>query len=366
MTISLGAGAGGQFIGVCLSGFTLLFVLHTSDARRADVSGCSRHRRDRGGRRRSRSAGRADYGSTAAGLIGLLLAFAAPVIILRRILASPRITVRLVLGALAIYLLVGLTYAYLYPVIGTLTNQQFFVQTKNPAAIDYVYFSYVTLTTVGYGDFTASTSVGRMAAVSEALTGQLYLVSAVALLVGNIGRTIVRGGIGAQMSSSGQTAKVEDETTRCLTLRSRVLFVCTGNSARSQIAEAILGRIGGDDFAVFSAGTEPKGVNPYTVRVLDEEGIDWSSARSKSVQEFLGQPFDYVITVCDNARQTCPVFPGSHEKLHWDLEDPAEVEGSDDRKLAAFRETYRELDELIRPFVETALRTAGRADRAAT
>jgi hypothetical protein len=81
----------------------------------------------------------------------------------------------------------------LYPVIGTLTNQQFFVQTKNPAAIDYVYFSYVTLTTVGYGDFTASTSVGRMAAVSEALTGQLYLVSAVALLVGNIGRTIVRG-----------------------------------------------------------------------------------------------------------------------------------------------------------------------------
>jgi len=135
----------------------------------------------------------ADFGSTAAGLIGLMLAFAAPVIILRRILASPRITVRLVLGALAIYLLVGLTYAYLYPVIGTVTNQQFFVQTKNPAAIDYVYFSYVTITTVGYGDFTASTSVGRMAAVSEALTGQLYLVSAVALLVGNIGRTIVRG-----------------------------------------------------------------------------------------------------------------------------------------------------------------------------
>ena len=146
----------------------------------------------------------------------------------------------------------------------------------------------------------------------------------------------------------------------------RVLFVCTGNSARSQIAEAILRRIGGDDFAVFSAGTEPKGVNPYTVHVLDEEGIDWSSARSKSVQEFLGQPFDYVITVCDNARQACPVFPGSHEKLQWDLEDPAEVEGSDDRKLAAFRETYRELDELIRPFVETALRIASRADRAAT
>ncbi len=132
-------------------------------------------------------------GHTAAGLIGLLLAFAAPVIILRRILSSPTITVRLVLGALAIYLLVGLTYAYLYPVIGVLSNEPFFLQTPAPAAIDYLYFSYVTLTTVGYGDFTAATSAGRMFAVSEALVGQLYLVSAVALLVGNIGRTIVRG-----------------------------------------------------------------------------------------------------------------------------------------------------------------------------
>ena len=143
-------------------------------------------------------------------------------------------------------------------------------------------------------------------------------------------------------------------------------LISTGNSARSQIAEALLGRVGGNDFAVFSAGTEPKGVNPYTIRVLDEEGIDWSNARSKSVQEFLGRPFDYVITVCDNARQTCPVFPGSHEALHWDLEDPAEVEGPDDRRLAAFRDTYRELDRRMRPFVEAALRNAGRADRAAT
>ena len=115
-------------------------------------------------------------GHTAAGLIGLLLAFAAPVIILRRILSSPTITVRLVLGALAIYLLVGLTYAYLYPVIGVLSNEPFFLQTPAPAAIDYLYFSYVTLTTVGYGDFTAATSAGRMFAVSEALVGQLYLV----------------------------------------------------------------------------------------------------------------------------------------------------------------------------------------------
>lgn len=144
----------------------------------------------------------------------------------------------------------------------------------------------------------------------------------------------------------------------------RVLFVCTGNSARSQIAEAVLGRVGGDDFQVFSAGTEPHGVNPYTVRVLREAGIDWSAARSKSVHEFLGQPFDYVITVCDRARQTCPVFPGIHERLHWDLEDPAEVDGPDEQKLAAFRGTYQELDRRIGPFVEGALRTAGRGDRA--
>ena len=103
-----------------------------------------------------------------------MLAFAAPVIILRRILAAPRITVRLVLGALAIYLLVGLTYAYLYPLIRAVTSQPFFVQTAKPASIDFVYFSYVTLTTVGYGDLTAATSGGRMFAVSEALTGQLY------------------------------------------------------------------------------------------------------------------------------------------------------------------------------------------------
>ena len=204
LTIALGAGALGQFIGVCLSGFTLLFVLHTSDARRRTfraavvivviaVAGAAVGLLI-GAEYGSTAAGiiSADYGSTAAGLIGLTLAFAAPVIILRRILVSPTITVRLVLGALAIYLLVGLTYAYLYPVIGVVTNQPFFVQTSSPAAVDYVYFSYVTLTTVGYGDFTASTSIGRMVAVSEALTGQLYLVSAVALLVGNIGRTIVR------------------------------------------------------------------------------------------------------------------------------------------------------------------------------
>ena len=122
----------------------------------------------------------------------------------------------------------------------------------------------------------------------------------------------------------------------------RVLFVCTGNSARSQLAEAVLGRLGGSDFEVYSAGTEPKGVNPYTVRVLDDAGIDWSGARSKSVDEFAGQSFDYVITVCDRARQSCPVFPGTNNTLHWGLEDPSEVEGSDAAKLAAIPQTQHD------------------------
>ncbi len=144
-----------------------------------------------------------------------------------------------------------------------------------------------------------------------------------------------------------------------------MLFVCTGNSARSQIAEAVLRRLGGADFEVMSAGTEPKGVNPFTLRVLADAGIDWSGARSKSVNEFIGQPFDYVITVCDRARQTCPVFPGSYDSLHWGLEDPAEVDGTDAERLAAFERTYLEVNQRIRPFVEVAApRRAGRGRRA--
>ena len=136
----------------------------------------------------------------------------------------------------------------------------------------------------------------------------------------------------------------------------RVLFVCTGNSARSQIAEALLRDFGGTEFDVNSAGTEPKSINPYTVKVLNEIGIDWSGARSKSATEFLGQRFDYVITVCDRARQTCPVFPGNHNTLHWGLDDPAEVEGTDREKLEAFRRTRTEVAARLRPFVELSRR----------
>ena len=143
---------------------------------------------------------------------------------------------------------------------------------------------------------------------------------------------------------------------KAMTAPIRVLFVCTGNSARSQIAEALLRDFGGSDFEVSSAGTEPHSVNPYTVRVLDEIGIDWSAARSKSVTEFIGQPFDYVITVCDRARQTCPIFPGNHNTLHWGLDDPAEVEGTEEQKLEAFGRTRTEVATRLRPFVELARR----------
>jgi arsenate reductase (thioredoxin) len=141
----------------------------------------------------------------------------------------------------------------------------------------------------------------------------------------------------------------------------RVLFVCTHNSARSQIAEALLTRYGGADFEVHSAGTEATRVNPFAIRVLAEASIDWSAARSKTITEFLDQRFDYVITVCDRARETCPVFPGSTNTLHWGLDDPSEVEGTDEQKLAAFRRTEQEVAARLRPFIEVALRAAGRA-----
>ncbi len=139
----------------------------------------------------------------------------------------------------------------------------------------------------------------------------------------------------------------------------RVLFVCTHNSARSQIAEALLKRHGGDDFEVVSAGTEATGVSPYAIRVLAENDIDWSEAESKTINEFLGQRFDYVITVCDRAKAMCPVFPGSSNSLHWSLDDPSAVGGTDDEKLRAFRRTQAEVSARLRPFIEIALRVAG-------
>lgn len=130
----------------------------------------------------------------------------------------------------------------------------------------------------------------------------------------------------------------------------RVLFVCTGNSARSIMAEALLRHRSGARFDVFSAGTHPKSVNPLALRALAEVGIDASPAGSKSVDEFAGQPFDYVITVCDEAREACPVFPGARRTLHSGFEDPAAAEGTDEERLAVFRRIRDEIDRYVTEF----------------
>jgi arsenate reductase len=136
----------------------------------------------------------------------------------------------------------------------------------------------------------------------------------------------------------------------------RVLFVCTGNSARSIMAESLLRHHGGGEFEVYSAGTDPRGVNPLTVRTLKEAGLPTDGLSSKSVEQFLGQGFDYVITVCDQARQSCPVFPGSHQSLHWGYEDPAEATGDDEERIKVFRSVFRQLGQRIGQFVIIARR----------
>jgi arsenate reductase len=120
-----------------------------------------------------------------------------------------------------------------------------------------------------------------------------------------------------------------------VTVPVRILVVCTGNAARSQMGEAFLSRIPGITAA--SAGTHPAGVHPLTIRVLREAGIDWSAARSKSVTEMLDEPWDLVLTVCDSAREACPVVPGARRTAHEGLPDPASVTGTDEERLAAFR-----------------------------
>ena len=133
----------------------------------------------------------------------------------------------------------------------------------------------------------------------------------------------------------------------------RVLILCTGNSARSQMAEGLLRHDAGAAFEVFRAGTKPTRVQPEAVAVMREAGIDISGQRSKSVDEFEGQDFDYVITVCDNAKQSCRVFPGKTKRIHWSIEDPAAVQGSEAERLAAFRRTWDELRLRLQGFTGT-------------
>lgn len=134
----------------------------------------------------------------------------------------------------------------------------------------------------------------------------------------------------------------------------KLLFLCTGNSARSIFGEYLLRRLGGERFEVFSAGAFPTGkVNPLAIQVLqDVYDIDASGARSKSWEEFGEVKFDFVVTVCDNARETCPVWPGQPILTHWSLPDPAAVEGSEEEKYRAFKDVAAEIDSRVRRFIE--------------
>lgn len=130
--------------------------------------------------------------------------------------------------------------------------------------------------------------------------------------------------------------------------RVRVLFLCTHNSARSQMAEAILRKLGGDRVEAASAGTEVTRVHPLAVREMAEREIDISGQRSKPMNELFGERFDYVVTVCDNARESCPIFPGDPERIHWSIPDPSAVEGEEDKRRQAFERAADELTTRIR------------------
>ena len=134
--------------------------------------------------------------------------------------------------------------------------------------------------------------------------------------------------------------------------KTRVLFICTCNTARSQMAEAFLENYAGDRYEAFSAGLGPGVINPLMVAVMEEKGISMKGRYSKGVEGFLGNVFDFVITVCSNAEVACPVFPGSSTRLHWPFDDPAAATGSEGEKLAKFREIRDQIDEKIREWLE--------------
>jgi protein-tyrosine-phosphatase len=138
----------------------------------------------------------------------------------------------------------------------------------------------------------------------------------------------------------------------------RVLVICTGNSARSILGEAFLRHLGEGRIEASSAGTHPKGVNPLTLRTLHEAGIPTDGLASKPLAQFLGEPFDYVITVCDDAREACPVFPGARQTIHWGLPDPAAATGAEDERMIAFRATLARFEAHARAFPPIASRLA--------
>ncbi len=133
--------------------------------------------------------------------------------------------------------------------------------------------------------------------------------------------------------------------------RAKVLFLCTHNSARSQMAEGLLRHLAGDRFEAHSAGTEATHVRPLAIRAMEEVGVDITGQESKTLERYLGEPFDYVITVCDDANEACPFFPGARNRLHWSFEDPSRAEGTEEERLAVFRSVRN----LIRERIEQEL-----------
>ncbi|MEO0235435.1 MAG: arsenate reductase ArsC [candidate division WOR-3 bacterium] len=131
-------------------------------------------------------------------------------------------------------------------------------------------------------------------------------------------------------------------------MKKKVLFICTHNSARSQMAEAFLRHLYPDKFEVYSAGTKPGSLNPIVVRVMEEIGIDMSSHYSKGIDGFVGMEFDYVVTVCDSAKESCPFFPGAKQYIHKSFPDPSNIPGSEEEKL----EKIRGIRDSIREFIE--------------
>ena len=139
--------------------------------------------------------------------------------------------------------------------------------------------------------------------------------------------------------------------------KKRVLFLCTGNSARSQMAEGLLRKFARGEFEVFSAGTNPApNVHPLAIAAMTEERIDISQQKPKPATQFLKDTFDYIITVCDNAKQTCPIFPGKARKIHWNLQDPAAAQGTEEEQLDTFRKTRDEIKLKILEFVQVSTR----------
>src|SRR3989338_7600151 len=134
-------------------------------------------------------------------------------------------------------------------------------------------------------------------------------------------------------------------------MKKRVLFLCTGNSCRSQMAEGILRKLGNDYYDVFSAGTKPSVVNPLAIKAMNELNIDISHHRSKSMDEFKDQHVDFVITVCGRANESCPIFPNDTKRIHWSFDDPAEAKGSEEERMIVFRRVRQEIERRIQLFV---------------